>query len=262
MAIKKRETKKLARYELDEIENFVFDSTNITNKRLSDIKFNKTFKTQKQKDLYKKILNNRIIFVKGTAGTGKTFIALMAALECLINTDYNINKIALTKPIVEVSKSLGALPGDEKEKTLQYFVHFYDNLSKLLKNKSDMKILKENNYIIETILNYIRGNTFGEYDNNGNPIGSVCILDEAQNTTVNEIKTFISRMGENTKLIICGDPDQIDIKLKLNEINGFDHCWNILQNLENIDFIEFTEDDIVREKLLIDIMKRFKMHQI
>jgi len=260
MTVKKRDGKRIPKHAQEEIEEYLFDSNNITAKKVSDIKFNKKFKTEKQKHLFNKIIDNRIIFVRGTAGTGKTYIALMAALECLINSDYAINKIALTKPIVEVSKSLGALPGDEKEKTMIYFSHFYDNFEKLLKNKSDMKLLKENNCVTETILNYIRGNTFGSYDTNGNPIGSVCILDEAQNTTVNEIKTFISRMGENTKLIICGDSDQVDIKLKYDEKNGFDFCWDILQDMENIDFMEFTEDDIVREKLLIDIMKRFKMH--
>lgn len=90
-------------------------------------------------------------------------------------------------------------------------------------------------------------------------IGSVCILDEAQNTTVNEIKTYISRMGENTKLIICGDSEQVDLKLRKDEMNGLDFCFKYMKDINLVEFMEFTDDDIVREPLLIDIMKRFKL---
>lgn len=259
MAVKKRVAKKLPKYDQEELETYK-ESKSMNRRNISDIKYKKTFKNKKQKELFDKILENRIVFVRGCAGTGKTIIALMASIECLINKEYNINKIALTKPIVEVSKSLGALPGEITDKTAVYFTHFYDNLEKLV-GKSNANFMKSSEMISETIINYIRGNTFGSYNELGEPVGAICILDEAQNTTINEIKTFISRMGENTKLIICGDSDQVDLKLGRNDHNGFDHCWEILQNIKDIDFMEFTEDDIVREKLLIDIMKRFKANK-
>jgi phosphate starvation-inducible PhoH-like protein len=257
MAIKKREGKRIPKYVLEDIEVQAMENTFRDKNLFKDIKYKKVFKNDKQKDLYDKILKNRIVFIRGSAGTGKTIISLMAALECLKNTDIHIDKISITKPIVEVSKSLGALPGDEKEKTGVYFSHFYDNLEKLL-GKFFVDKMKSENLIEEVILNYVRGSTFGTYDSQGNPIGKVCILDEAQNTTVGEIKTFISRMGENTKLIICGDSDQIDIKLPKGEVTGFDYCFKNLRDIKNVDFVEFTEDDIVREPMLIEIMKRFK----
>jgi len=257
MTQKKRPNKRVPKHIQEELEEYQEIKDIKGDFNFKDIKFKKSFKNKKQKELYEKIISNRIVFVKGPAGTGKTIISLMAALECILNETMKINKISLTIPIVEVSKSLGALPGDEKEKTAVYFSHFYDNLEKILgKYVSDK--LKNSGLITETIINYIRGNTFGTYVN-GEPIGAVCILDEAQNTTVNEIKTFISRMGENTKLIICGDSEQVDLKLGKNEINGFDFCFERMRDINLVEFIEFTEDDIVREILLIEIMKRFKL---
>lgn len=255
----KRESKKLAKYEQEELDSYHMTKQNEI-KSLNHLKVTKSFKNKKQKELFNKILENRIVFVKGSPGTGKTYITLLAALECLIDKTININKIALTKPIVEVSKSLGALPGTEKEKTAIYFSHFYNNLEKII-GPIQLDLLKNNNIISEAILNYMRGETFGTYDSNGNPIGSVCILDEAQNTTVKEIKTFITRMGENTKLIICGDPKQVDIKLNKNEKNGFDYCWEYLRDIKFIDFMEFTNEDIVREPLLIEILNKFEKYE-
>lgn len=251
----RNDAKKDAKDHLDEHEDMTF----VRQQQLHNLQFkiNTTFKNKKQKELYNSILKNRITFVKGSPGTGKTLISLMAGLECLKNKQIPINQIILTKPIIEVSKSIGALPGDITEKTVAYYTHFYDNLIKIVGSEVT-KFLKTTNHIKETLLNYLRGSTFGTYDNNGNPIGSFCIFDEAQNTTITELKTFISRIGENTKIVICGDLDQIDIKLNKNEISGFQHAWDILQGIDGIGFIEFNEDDIVREKLLIDIMKRYK----
>jgi len=258
MAVKKRESKKIPKYAQEEIEAYL-DNNNF-NKSLNDIKIRKTFKNDKQQDLYNKILKNRIIFVRGSAGTGKTHIALMAALECLISENFNINQIQITKPIVEVSSSLGHLPGEIEDKTSVFFNSFYSVLDNII-GRGHADFLKRSNMINETIVNYIRGNTFGSTDNFGKPIGHFCILDEAQNLSITEIKTYISRISTDTKLIILGDSDQVDIKLKYNEQNGFDHCFQILQGLDDIEFVEFTEDDIIREKILIDIMKRFKANK-
>jgi phosphate starvation-inducible PhoH-like protein len=222
-------------------------------------KINCKFKNKKQKEMRDTIMSNRITFVRGSAGTGKTFVSLLAALECVKDKSINIDQIVLTKPIVEITstKGLGALPGDINEKTLSYYTHFYDNLSKLIGNEAT-KYLKINNIIKETVLNYLRGSTFGRWDSNGNPVGSFCIFDEAQNCSVVEMKTFISRMGEESKLVIMGDSDQIDLKLNKGEKCGLDDAWDRLQGVDGIGFIEFSEEDIVRDPFLIEIMKRYK----
>ena len=217
------------------------------------------FKNKKQKLLFDSIMDNRITFVRGPAGTAKTFISLVAALALIKMPKYNINKIVLVKPIVEITsnKGLGALPGELNEKIDPYFDHFYENLSKLVSQET-IKFLKDGKYISDVVLNYMRGATFGRYDADGNPIGQVVIMDEAQNMTASEMKTFISRMGENSKLIIIGDPDQIDLKLMYGELCGLNDAINRLSDMESITLVEFDEDDIVRDPFLIEIMKRYK----
>lgn len=224
-----------------------------------NLKINCNFKNKKQKEMYDTIIKNRITFVHGCAGTGKTLIALMAAIECFKNPAININKILLTKPIVEITsqKGLGAMPGDLDMKTLSYFTHFYDNLDKLV-GKSATRFLKSSGKMKETVLNFLRGSTFGTYDEKGNPIGVFCIFDEAQNSTITEMLTFISRMGEESKLVIMGDTDQIDLKLGKNEKSGLEDAIERLQGIDKIGFCEFTEEDIVRDKFLIEIIRRYK----
>ena len=144
-----------------------------------------------------------------------------------------------------------------EEKTDVYFSHFYDNLVKLV-GSDTIKFLKEKGFIKEVVLNYIRGATIGRYDEHGNPIGSIVIFDESQNCTISEMKTLISRMGENTKLVILGDSDQIDLRLYEGEKCGLDDAIDRLHGIEMINLIEFNEDEIVRDPFLIEIMKRYK----
>jgi phosphate starvation-inducible PhoH-like protein len=224
-----------------------------------NFKINCKFKNKKQKQMYDTIMANRITFVSGPAGTGKTLVALMAGLECVKDKTINLDQIILTKPIVEItsSRSIGALPGDLNEKTLSYFTHFYDNLTKLI-GTAPTGHLKENGIIKETILNFLRGSTFGKYNEDGKPVGSFCIFDESQNCTVTEMKTFISRMGEESKLVILGDIDQIDLKMSKGELCGLDDAIQRLGGISGIAHVEFTEDDIVRDPFLVEIMKRYK----
>ena len=240
--------------EIQEMDNYLKDQM-----KTFQYKVNCKFKNKKQKSLYDTIIENRITFVRGAAGTGKTLISLMAALECLKNKDMNIGQIILTKPIVEITsqRGLGALPGDINEKTLAYYTHFYDNLIKLVGNYQT-KYLKDNGFIKETVLNYLRGSTFGQYTSDGQSIGSFCIFDESQNCNLTEMKTFISRMGENSKLVILGDTDQIDLKLNRGEKCGLEDAIDRLSGIPGIGFIEFTEDESVRDPFLIEIMKRYK----
>jgi phosphate starvation-inducible PhoH-like protein len=257
MAQRKGQRRRSLQEELAEID----EMQEIKRNQIMSLQFkiNCKFKNKKQKDMRDTIMSNRITFVRGAAGTGKTLISLLTALECVKDKSINIDQIVLTKPIVEITstKGLGALPGDINEKTLSYYTHFYDNLAKLIGSEAT-KYLKLNNVIKETVLNYLRGSTFGRWDSNGNPIGSFCIFDEAQNCSVVEMKTFISRMGEQSKLVIMGDSDQIDLKLNRGEKCGLDDAWDRLQGVDGIGFVEFTEDDIVRDPFLIEIMKRYK----
>jgi phosphate starvation-inducible protein PhoH and related proteins len=239
--------------EIDEIKAFDM-------RRLMELNFNINckFKNKKQKDLAETIKNNRITFVVGSPGSGKTFIALKTALELIKDKNSNIGDIMLTTPIIEVSpKSIGALPGDLHEKTVNFFDHLYSNLEKIV-DKSTVLFLKKSGLVNDKIINFIRGNTFGRYDENGNAIGTYCLLDEAQNLTVKEMKTFISRLGENSKMVIAGDPEQCDLKLNRNEKNGLVDAIERFKDMKGVGIIEFNEDDIVRDPFLIEIMKKYK----
>ena len=240
--------------EMDKMDTYVREQVLNLN-----FKINCKFKNKKQKEMYDAILNNRITFVSGCAGVGKTLVALMAGLECIKNPNIDISQIVMVKPIVEITsqRGLGAMPGDLDSKVYMYFTSFYDNLTKIIGNTTT-KYLKENGVIKDTVLNYLRGSTFGKYTSEGKPIGSFCIFDESQNSNSMEMLSFISRMGENTKLVIMGDLDQSDLKLPYGEKSGLEDALDRLRNIEGIGFIEFTEDDIVRDPFLIEIMKRYK----
>jgi phosphate starvation-inducible PhoH-like protein len=235
------------------------DMTHQRQKAVSlQFKIKPKFKNKKQKDLYETILENRITIIKGSAGTGKTFIALMAALECLKNKkDFNIEKIIITKPIVEASKSIGFLPGSIEEKISPYMYSFRANFKKIIGEEQTAYLLM-NNIIKEVPLNYIRGNTIGDIDSADKTVGHFAILDEAQNATMKDVKLFISRLGEDSKMIIMGDDDQTDLKLDRGEITGLEDAYDRFQGLSGVGFFEFTEEDIVRDPFLTEIMKRYK----
>jgi phosphate starvation-inducible PhoH-like protein len=256
MARPKRNRKQEFQLAINEIEDIRANEM----RELMNLNFaiNCKFKNKKQKELSDTIKNNRITFVTGSPGSGKTFIALKTALELLKDSNSKIGDIMLTTPVIEVSpKSLGALPGDLSEKIMNYFDHFYDNLDKIV-GKPTTKFLRGSGLVNDKVINFMRGTTFGKYDESGAPIGTYALLDEAQNLTVKEMKTFISRLGENSKMIICGDPEQCDLKLNKNEKNGLVDAIDRFKDMDGIGIIEFTEDDIVRDPFLIEIMKRYK----
>lgn len=207
-------------------------------------------KNEKQKELIKKIHENEIIFVSGPAGTGKTFIALKAALEVLLQakTTDGPKQILITKPIVEAGESLGFLPGKVDEKIDPYMHSFESNFKKLI-GGTFTKALFENEMVKSVPLAYMRGATFHD---------SIAILDEAQNTTKTGLKLFLSRKGEGSKLIVIGDIDQTDLSLKNGEVNALDDAFKRFQGINKLAFMQFTEDDIVRSNILIELMKRYK----
>jgi phosphate starvation-inducible protein PhoH and related proteins len=216
------------------------------------------FRSKKQKELSEIIKSNRITIINGSAGTGKSFIALKTGLEMMKDPGSGIGDMLLSTPIIEVSRvSLGSLPGSLEEKTFNYFQHFYDNIEKIVGTKV-MKFLKGSGLVNDRIVNFIRGATFGKSDDNGNPVGTFCIFDESQNFYPSEVKAILSRLGEKSKIILCGDLDQCDLHLRGNEINGLQDAYNRFKDMDGVGYFEFTEDDIVRDPFLIDIMKRYK----
>lgn len=211
---------------------------------------NINLKNEKQKQLMHKIHENSVTFAAGVAGCGKTFIALKAALEILKNQEkYGINKILITKPIIEAGgESIGFLPGDISEKVQPYMHSFESNFNKLI-GKFHTKLLFENGIVKVVPLPYMRGETF---DN------CIVILDEAQNTTVTGLKLFLSRIGEKAKLLVLGDVDQTDLKLKNGEKSGLEDAFDRFKGIKGISFVSFDESDIVRSSILIEIMKKYK----
>lgn len=225
-------------------------------KKMPTFKVKCKFKNKGQKEMSDIIKSNRITFVEGPAGTGKSIIALKVALDIIKQPKYRIQDILITKPIVSVGNDLGHLPGGVNDKTNVFFNSIYANLNKLVDKEVAEYLRKE--VIEERVLNYMRGETMGNYTEDGEPMGVYCIMDEGQNTTPMEMKTYLSRLGEFSKIIVLFDPDQIDIKLRRDDICGAVDAKNRLTGLEGVGYIKFTEDDIVRDPFLIEIMKRYK----
>jgi phosphate starvation-inducible PhoH-like protein len=206
-------------------------------------------KTENQKKLIRKIHENQIIFVAGPAGVGKTFVAIKAALECLKKNDSTQSKILITKPLIEGGdQSMGFLPGDIKDKTEPWMKSYEANIKKLV-GDGTTKSLYANNVVKSLAFPLIRGNTF---DN------AIAILDEGQNTTLGGMKLFLSRIGETSKIIVLGDIDQTDLKLRKGEKSGLDDAFERFKGVPGVAYMEFTEDDIVRSGILIDLMKRYR----
>ena len=186
------------------------------------------------------VINNDIVFGIGPAGTGKTFLSMALALSSLEKKE--VDRIILCRPAVEAGENLGFLPGDLKEKVDPYLSPLYDALNAMLP-KNRLKVLIENKSIEIVPLAYMRGRTL---DN------SFMILDEAQNSTIMQMKMFLTRLGIGSKAIINGDVTQID--LDVNKHSGLIQAAKILQNVSGIGFTYFDESDIVRHPLVKKII--------
>lgn len=202
------------------------------------------YKTYKQYLFNESLKNNDLIFSIGPAGTGKTFFAVIEAVKALKNGD--VKKLILTRPAVEAGESLGFLPGDLKEKVDPYLMPLYDSLDELLGHEQVEKLIEKN--IIEVIpLAYMRGRTLND---------AFVILDEAQNTTRGQMIMFLTRLGYNSKMIVNGDLTQIDLNIKQQQ-SGLVEACNKLKNIKKIEFIEFENNDIVRNPLVERIVEKF-----
>lgn len=203
-------------------------------------------KTQTQVEYFQKVRTNDIVFAIGPAGTGKTYLAVAFAVSALKNKE--VDKIVLARPAVEAGESLGFLPGDLAEKIDPYLKPLYDALEDILPYEKLRSYLEKD--IIEIVpLAYMRGRTLNN---------SFVILDEAQNATTIQMKMFLTRLGPNSRAIITGDDTQIDLPKR--EMSGLIQVQEILKDIKGIEFVYFKKTDVVRHKLVRDIINAYEQY--
>jgi len=201
-------------------------------------------KTPAQGELVKAVEKNDVIFAKGPAGTGKTFLAVALAVASLERKE--AERICLVRPAVEAGESLGFLPGDLKEKIAPYLRPIHDSLSELLPAEK-LHRYEEAGAIEVAPLAYMRGRTLKR---------AFIILDEAQNTTISQMKMFLTRLGPHSKAIITGDTSQVD--LAQGQKSGLEHAMSILNGIKGIAQVEFTATDVLRHHLVKDILSAYE----
>ncbi len=184
-----------------------------------------------------------LVFAIGPAGTGKTYTAVALAVRALKNKE--VKRIILTRPAVEAGENLGFLPGDLKDKLDPYLQPLYDALRDMLPTQKLLSYLEDGTIEVAPLA-FMRGRTLDK---------AFAILDEAQNTTPNQLKMFLTRMGKSSKFIVTGDITQIDLPPR--QESGLIHASNILKNTKDIDFIYLDESDIVRHKLVRKIIAAY-----
>ena len=203
-------------------------------------------RSENQLKLVEGFAKNDMVFAIGPAGSGKTYTAIALAVRALKNKE--IKKIILSRPAVEAGEKLGFLPGDMKDKIDPYLQPLYDALQDMIP-ATKLKEYMELNIIQIAPLAFMRGRTLND---------AVVILDEAQNTTAQQIKMFLTRMGMNTKMIVTGDMTQID--LPASQTSGLVQALRILKGVKGISFVELNKKDIVRHKLverIVDAYEKF-----
>lgn len=201
-------------------------------------------RSENQLKLVQEYEKNDMLFAIGPAGSGKTYTAIALAVRSLKNKE--IKKIILSRPAVEAGEKLGFLPGDMKDKIDPYLQPLYDALQDMIP-AAKLKEYMELNVIQIAPLAFMRGRTLND---------AVVILDEAQNTTTQQIKMFLTRMGMNTKMIVTGDMTQID--LPASQTSGLVQALRILKGVKGISFIELNKKDIVRHKLVTRIVEAYE----
>lgn len=205
-----------------------------------------TARTPTQKKFLAAYDKNDLIFSIGPAGSGKTYIAIACAVRALKNKE--VKKIVLSRPAVEAGEKLGFLPGDMKEKIDPYLQPLYDALQDMIPG-AKLKEYMENGIIQIAPLAFMRGRTLSD---------AFIILDEAQNTTTQQIKMFLTRMGEHSKIVVTGDMTQIDLPAR--ERSGLGEALRVLKNVSGVAKIEFNTKDIVRHPLVQKIVDAYAKH--
>ncbi len=201
-------------------------------------------RTKNQREMVKGMDKNDMLFAVGPAGTGKTYTAVAIAVKALRNKE--VRRIVLTRPAVEAGENLGFLPGDLKEKLDPYMQPLYDALRDMIPFQK-LESYIEKGVIQIAPLAFMRGRTLND---------SYVILDEAQNTTHNQMKMFLTRMGKNAKFIITGDPGQIDLPKK--QVSGLKEAISALKNTIGISIVYLDEKDVMRHSLVKRIITAFK----
>ena len=204
-------------------------------------------KSKNQKRYIASLIDKQVIFSIGPAGTGKTFLAISYALDQL--QQGKCRKIVLSRPVVEAGESLGFLPGDLSQKLNPYLRPLYDSMESLI-DFNTIKRLRESNAIEIAPLAYMRGRS----------LNNCCmILDEAQNTTIEQMKMFLTRIGEGSKAIITGDVTQTDLPHGM--VSGLVHARSILMGVKDIGFVEFSTKDVVRSRIVKRIVDAYEKNQ-
>lgn len=230
-------------YSLEELLSFYQNKPLFLNTYDGKKIYAKTFMQKKYLDY---LNNSSILFVTGSAGTGKTYLAVAYSVNALKKNE--IKKIIITRPVVEAGEKLGFLPGDLKEKVDPYLIPIYDALNEFLGIETVTKLIEKG--VIEIApLAYMRGRTLDH---------AIIILDEAQNTTSNQMKMFITRLGFNSKMIITGDLSQID--LQKGTRSGLEEATTILKQIEGVNHIHFTKADVMRHPLVTKIIERYEQN--
>ena len=232
---------------ISSINKFMIDENNNSEKKVEYIiktpKKSVIPRSEKQKEYVRALKSSDIIISAGPAGTGKTFLAVAVALTMLL--DKKIEKIILSRPAVEAGERLGFLPGDMREKVDPYLRPLYDSLYDLLDFEKIQKKIEVGDIEIAPLA-FMRGRTLKN---------SFAILDEAQNATDTQIKMFLTRIGENSKIVINGDPSQIDLPNK--SISGLYRSKKLLRHLKEISVVDFDHKDVVRHPLVSKIVKAY-----
>ncbi|WP_224370845.1 PhoH family protein [Hyalangium versicolor] len=200
-------------------------------------------KSLAQKRYVEAIRANDIVFGIGPAGTGKTYLAMAMAVAFL--QERKVKRIILARPAVEAGEKLGFLPGDLAEKVNPYLRPLYDALHDMMAGERAAQLVEQG--VIEVApLAFMRGRTLND---------AFVILDEAQNTTVEQMKMFLTRLGYNSKAVVTGDVTQVD--LPIGKMSGLNHARSILKNIDGIVFSEFTEVDVVRHPLVQEVIRAY-----
>ena len=200
-------------------------------------------RSEKQKRYVRALRESEIVISAGPAGTGKTFLAVAVGLTMLL--EKKIERIILSRPAVEAGERLGFLPGDMKEKVDPYLRPLYDSLYDLFHFEKIQRMIEIGDIEIAPLA-FMRGRTLKN---------SFAILDEAQNATDTQIKMFLTRIGENSKIVVNGDPSQIDLPNK--NMSGLDRAKKLLSHLDEIKVIDFDHSDVVRHPLVSKIVKAY-----
>lgn len=204
-------------------------------------------KTVKQAELILKLQKHDIVFAVGPAGTGKTFIAVAEALKLVLSRQ--VRRLVLTRPVVEAGENLGFLPGDLAQKINPYLRPLYDSMESLVPPET-LRKMEESGMIEMAPLAYMRGRTLDH---------SIIILDEAQNTTKEQMKMFLTRLGDGSKMVITGDPSQTDLPSRIE--SGLIHSVRILENVPEVAIVTLENRDVVRNPLVKKIVQAYEQEK-